>query len=168
MKKDVLEKLDKLNRTMTIYDVMKHAGVSRQTIYSWMDKGLQRSKTELGELRFSLAEVDQFLAEKRNERRILELKPRKAVNIDAKLFQKLIDRAPGKQHIEVIDDVVEAGLKIFDAEKMKDLGRADKMVRIEKELFKKLLYLSVEWEKPVYKIANNVISLGLDSLSSAG
>ncbi len=166
MKEKILEKLDRMNRTMSIHDVMKHTGVSRQTIYSWIDKGLQRTKNEDRELRFSMTEVDQFLAEKRNERRLLDPKHRKAVRTDGELFQKLLDRAPGKQHIKIVDGVIQRGLERFDSEKMKPFGGSEKMVRIEKELYKKLLLMSVDLEVPVYKVLNIVISLGLDNSSS--
>jgi excisionase family DNA binding protein len=159
-----MKKILDSNRTLTIYEVMKRTKVSRQTIYNWIEKGLPVTRTKLRELRFSMTEVDQFLADKKNERQRMERKPRKAVKIDQKYFEKLLKMVPGKQVVSVVDLVIEKGLKRYEVESKLDLsGHYEKMIRIEKELYKKLLLISVDLDVSIYKVANGIIRLGLSN-----
>ncbi len=154
------------NRTLTIYDVMERSGVSRQTIYSWIEKGLPFSQTETRQLRFSMTEVEQFLAEGKNKRQYKKV-PRRAVKIDQKLYAKLQKLTPGKQVVKIVDEVMEKGFQAYEAgEKLKTDGGHDRLVRIKKELFKKLLLLSVDLDVSVYKVCNGIISLGVSKFSS--
>jgi len=161
-----MRKILDTNRTMTIYEVMERTGVSRQTIYAWIAKGLPFSQTETRQLRFSMTEVEQFLSEGKNRRRYDKV-PRRVVKIDQKLHARLQKLTSGKQVVKIVDEVIEKGFQAYEAgEKLKPGGTCDKLIRIKKELFKKLLLLSVDLDLSVYKVCNGIISLGLSKILS--
>jgi excisionase family DNA binding protein len=165
--KQALDKLENINRNLTLDEVTKITGTSRQTIYNWMEKGLPSAKTN-GKRRFSKSEVEAYMRVRSLFEQGQNRVPLKAIAIDSELHRRLFSLVPGKRITGIIGEVIRSGIRAYESGVELDYsGDRTKTALVELDLAKALRQIARKEKRRIYQISNAIIRCGLNNLAPA-